>query len=77
MTLFLTVKAVRGKKWSLPVIALSIVMSSFYLAWDLPTGIYLWLVGLTFSGIAFYCHVRLIERGLKQQIEEPLSSEKN
>ncbi|KEQ17128.1 hypothetical protein [Endozoicomonas numazuensis] len=75
-TLFLTIKAVRGKKWSLTAIALSAVMATSHLTKELPIGIYLWLVGLTFSGIAFYCHVRLIDRGLKQQIEESLLSEK-
>ncbi|WP_062261104.1 hypothetical protein [Endozoicomonas arenosclerae] len=65
--LFLTVKAVRGKKWSLPVITLSTVMSTSHLIKELPIGIYFWLVGLIFCGIAFYCHVRLINRGRQNQ----------
>ncbi|MGI9283436.1 MAG: hypothetical protein ACR2PX_27960 [Endozoicomonas sp.] len=67
LTVFLTVKAVWGKKWSLTIIAFSMVTATSHLAMELPAGIYFWLIGLTFCGIAFYCHVRLINQGLKNQ----------
>jgi hypothetical protein len=75
-TLFLTVKAVRGKKWSLSAIALSAVMATLHLTMELPVGIYSWLIGLTFCGIAFYCHVRLINQGHKNPVDIPQHSNK-
>ena len=69
LTLFLTVKAVRGEKWSLTAITLSTVMATFHLmTLELPKDIYMWLIGLTFCGIAFYCHVRLIDQSRKNPI---------